>query len=457
MTKFKLNLTGFIVLTSTLFHGMAWSGTNEYVACVKSFEGTDYNKTISVCSNSIEVGGVDNKQLSGLYVARGSSYNFLRLDAVEAGNEEEGEQLGRKALGDFDNAIEIDDQTYSHFYNRGLLLEFTKNYAKAIQDYHRALELGDQQTGTIKVQGNEIDVQEMWQGTRATIEERRERTEEKLLALPQRPKFKMYFLSHEDQSILEQGLEANWEGENEKAVALFQQCAASGHPQCMWTSGLMSLWGRGTEKDKTQAVAWFEKSIAAGYVHGMIELGSMYRDGKDLDKDIDRATQWYRKAVESGDPDGLVSEGLMHYYGNGVPENKAKGMTLIKKAAKKKSAWGQNVYGLAHQSGKFLDKDMAAAVRWYKRAAKQGHSDAQLNLALAYTFGKGVIQDSKKAVKWYKLAAVQGETQAMFNLGVSYHNGKGVERNSKKARVWWRKAAQLGHKQEQKILGGEWS
>lgn len=457
MSKFKLSLTGFFILSGFLFHSPAWSGPNEYVACVKAFEGKDYNKTISVCSNSIDIGGVTNEQLSGLYAARGSSYNFLRLDAEEAGNEEEGEKLGRRALGDFNKAIKIDDQTYSHFYNRGLLLEFTKNYAKAILDYQRTLELGDQATGTIKVQQNEIDIQEFWQQQRSTIEERLERTEEKFLALPQRPKFKMYFLSREDQTVLEQGLEANWEGENEKAVELFQQCAESGHPQCMWSSGLMTLWGRGTEKDKTQAVAWFEKSIAAGYVHGMIELGSMYRDGKNLAKDIEHATQLYRKAVESGDPDGMVSEGLMHYYGNGVPENKAKGMKLIKKAAKKKSAWGQNVYGLANQSGKFLDKDMAAAVRWYKRAAKQGHSDAQLNLALAYTFGKGVLQDSKKAVKWYKLAAVQGETQAMFNLGVSYQNGKGIGRNNKKARVWWRKAAQLGHKQAQKILGGEWN
>jgi len=457
MTKYKYFPAVILTLFGILLHNTAWSGASEYRACVKAFEGDDYNKSIVACGAAIEAGDLTDEQISNMYVARGSSYNFLRLDAKEAGDEENSEKLARKALGDYNKAIALDDKTYSHFYNRGLLLEYTNNYEKAILDYQRALELGELQTGTIKVQQNEIDVQDIWQKTRVTIEERLERTEEKLLALPQRPKFKMYFLSREDQKILEQGLEANWEGENEQAYNLFSQCADNGHPQCMWTRGLMHAWGRGTEKDKTQAVEWFEKSIEAGYTHGMIELGSLYRDGKELEKDIDRAIQWYQKAVESGEPDGYVAEGLMHYYGNGVPENKAKGMKLIKTAAKKKSAWGQNVYGLAHQSGKFLDKDMAAAIRWYKKAAKQGHSDAQLNLALAYTFGKGVIQDPKKAVKWYKLAAVQGETQAMFNLGVSYHNGKGVGRNNKKARVWWRKAAQLGHKQAQKVLGGEWN
>jgi TPR repeat protein len=449
--------SGLVIFITLLFYNMAWSGTTDYRECVSALQNDHYQKTVLVCGQAIDDGGLNNEQMAALYAARATAYNYLRLEAEENGNDAKGEKFARLALGDFDRAIEFDADEYSHYFGRGTVFEFTKNYKKAILDYRRAMELGDQNTSTITVQGNTVDFQQFWQNQRARIEERLDRTEEKFLALPQRPKIKMYFLEHEDQKIYEQALAANWEGNNEQAYQLMRQCADSGHPQCIWATGLMHVWGRGVAKDNEEAVQWFEKAIQAGYTHGMIELGNMYRDGDDLDKDTDRAVSWYQKAVAAGELDGKVAEGLLHFYGEGVEKDESRGMALIQEAARAGNAWGQNVMGLAHQAGRGVDKDPAAAVRWYRKAAKQGNSDAQLNLALAYTFGKGVLQDPKRAVHWYELAAVQGETQAMFNLGVSYHNGTGVSRNSKKARVWWRRAAQLGHKQAQKVLGGQWN
>ena len=154
-----------------------------------------------------------------------------------------------------------------------------------------------------------------------------------------------------DKQYLEQGLDAYYKGDYEKAAALLQPLADKGVSRAQFRIAYMYYLGRGFKRDRKEADRIIRAALPAvckfaeeGRGWAQSDLGSLYEDGLVLPRDYAEAVYWYRSAAEQGYPGAQTNLGIMYARGKGV--------TVSRKTA----------------------------IEWFQRAAKQGDILAQRNL-----------------------------------------------------------------------------
>ena len=155
-----------------------------------------------------------------------------------------------------------------------------------------------------------------------------------------------------DQRYLENGLQAYYRGEYERAGTLLQPLSDKGIARAQFRLGYMHFLGRGFKKDRLRAdqiiraaLPAIQKFAEEGRAWAQSDLGSLYEDGLVLRRDFGEAVYWYRSAAEQGYPGAQTNLGIMYARGRGV-------------AASRRTA-----------------------VEWFQRAAKQGDIAARRNLS----------------------------------------------------------------------------
>ena len=155
-----------------------------------------------------------------------------------------------------------------------------------------------------------------------------------------------------DQSYLENGLDAYYRGEYERAATLLQPLSDKGIARAQFRLGYMHYLGRGFARDRQRAdqiiraaLPAIQKFAEQGRAWAQSDLGSLYEDGLVLRRDYGEAVYWYRSAAEQGYPGAQTNLGIMYARGRGV-------------AASRRTA-----------------------VEWFQRAAKQGDIAARRNLS----------------------------------------------------------------------------
>ncbi|MBX2847556.1 MAG: sel1 repeat family protein, partial [Acidiferrobacterales bacterium] len=155
-----------------------------------------------------------------------------------------------------------------------------------------------------------------------------------------------------DQIYLEQGLDAYYRGDYDKAVALLQPLADKGVSRAQFRIGYMHYLGRGVPRNRREADRILRAALPAvqkfaneGRSWAQSDLGSLYEDGLVLPRDYSEAVYWYRSAAEQGYPGAQTNLGIMYARGLGVSTSRQ------------------------------------TAIEWFQRAAKQGDIAAQRNLA----------------------------------------------------------------------------
>ena len=154
-----------------------------------------------------------------------------------------------------------------------------------------------------------------------------------------------------DQQYLEEGLEAYYSGDYEKASALLQPLADKGVARSQMRLAYMHFLGRGFPRDRNKADEIVRSALPAirkfaneGRGWAQSDLGSLYEDGLVLPRDYGEAVYWYRTAAEKGYPGAQTNLGIMYARGRGVTSSRR------------------------------------TAIEWFQRAAKQGDNIARRNL-----------------------------------------------------------------------------
>lgn len=135
---------------------------------------------------------------------------------------------------------------------------------------------------------------------------------------------------------LDQGIKALSDGDNAKALELFEKADAEGHFKAARHLGQMYEQGLGFKADPARAAALYTKAAASGDITASCLLGNLYLKGDGVEKDPIRARELYEASSQRGDiiaAPAMVALGLMYEQGNGVKQDKAMAQELYDRAA----------------------------------------------------------------------------------------------------------------------------
>jgi TPR repeat protein len=237
-------------------------------------------------------------------------------------------------------------------------------------------------------------------------------------------------------------------GQDQKAVAAFEEAMRMGSSDAMIEMGLLAMAEKGgIEKGPSAARRWFEKAAAKGNGVAMNDIGRMYQEGIGVDPSPADAAKWYQRGADTGNATAMNNLGMMYLDGQGVEQSDAEAFKWFKKAAEAGDAQAMNNTGLAYRLGKGVEKNDVEAGKWFKKSADAGLVEGMLNLGIAHEEGKGVPQSMADAMMWYRKAAELGNSEAMYDIGIIYAEGKnGVVKDPLRAMNWMQKGAILGEK-----------
>jgi hypothetical protein len=107
-------------------------------------------------------------------------------------------------------------------------------------------------------------------------------------------------------------------GRYDGAAAYLRRGASDGDLRCTYALGMLTLEGKGTQRDATLASDLLREAAMAGLPEAQTVLGLLYASGEGVEKDAVMAAEWYRKAARGGDPLGQAAYGAVLFLGVGV-------------------------------------------------------------------------------------------------------------------------------------------
>ena len=86
-----------------------------------------------------------------------------------------------------------------------------------------------------------------------------------------------------------------------KAVELYEKAATQGNANAQVNIGFCYSQGQGVPQDKTKAGYWYGKAAEQGNPVGMSNYGEWFRDGLGgIKQDFTKAEEWFNKAISAG-------------------------------------------------------------------------------------------------------------------------------------------------------------
>lgn len=100
------------------------------------------------------------------------------------------------------------------------------------------------------------------------------------------------------------GLDAIYETNYEKALEKLMPLAEQGHSAAQYNIGVMYEWGNGVPQDNFSALKWYKRSAELSHKDAQNNLGAMYSKGEGTDADLVEALKWFIISAENGSEGG---------------------------------------------------------------------------------------------------------------------------------------------------------
>ncbi len=167
----------------------------------------------------------------------------------------------------------------------------------------------------------------------------------------------------------------------------------------------------GMSLDFKKAIEAFEKAGQMGEGQGYNAIGDLYyNDGKGVEEDYKKAFEYYQKAAKMGQAKDFRL-GVMYYNGRGVEQDYAKAIEYFEAGVKKGDGWSCDFLGWMYHNGKGVSLNYQKAREYYRQAVQnflkagsEGNAKAYVFLGDMYRDGDGVPQDYQKAMDYYQSA-----------------------------------------------------
>ena len=165
----------------------------------------------------------------------------------------------------------------------------------------------------------------------------------------------------------------------QKAAVWLKQAAGAGDKIAQFTLGVMYTSGEGIKQNPALAFQWYLKAAAQGHTAAMANIGVLYETGQGVKQNFREAFRWYEMAAKPGLSVAQCNLGQLYATGRGVNADPAKAAEWYLQAARQGHAQAQFLLGTALYFGKGVKQDPVMAYQWICLAANYGNSRAKLH------------------------------------------------------------------------------
>ena len=163
----------------------------------------------------------------------------------------------------------------------------------------------------------------------------------------------------------------------QKAAFWIKQAASAGDKIAQFTLGIMYTSGEGIGQNSTLALRWYLKAAAQGHTAAMANIGVLHETGQGVKQNFREAFRWYEMAAKPGLPTAQCNLGQLYATGRGVKADPDKAAEWYLKAARQGHAQAQFLLGTALYFGKGIKQDPVMAYQWICLAANFGNPRAR--------------------------------------------------------------------------------
>jgi TPR repeat protein len=135
--------------------------------------------------------------------------------------------------------------------------------------------------------------------------------------------------------------------------------------------------------DYEKALRYLQNAYARGDMKAGRYIGLCYENGYGVPRDNSLAAHWYTEASKKGDVTATYLLGTLYEKGKGVPQDAKKAFALYEQSAYRNdhvSAPSQLALGRLYEDGIGVKKDLSKARYWYGRAEKAGSREGSVAL-----------------------------------------------------------------------------
>ena len=210
----------------------------------------------------------------------------------------------------------------------------------------------------------------------------------------------------------------------------------------LYRLGMMTLKGKGCEKDIDKAISYLEKAVSLENENAKLLLAQIYLQEDDYEN-IPRAMKWLEesdnqlacyilgKEYSSGEHIEKDTEKAIHYLSlcddneyafyklfqiYEETQNHDLSLHYLKMACDKQFEPALIKMAQLLIEGQKIEKDIDKAINYLKTAESNNNQFAQYMLGKLFLFGKDVEQDEKLAVEYLQKSAQQGNEYAQYLL-----------------------------------------
>lgn len=198
--------------------------------------------------------------------------------------------------------------------------------------------------------------------------------------------------------------------------------AKAGDIGSQYVTGMMYLFGQGTQPNLAEGVRWLESSARSGLPQALVALAVLYDIGYGVPLDTGRATELREQAAKTGNPTARAQLEADRKMPGAHDFRRADALTdfkqyagafpYAKRSADAGSPDGQELLGRAYLYGFGTRKDVAEAIKWFRKSDAGGSAAGSRAMGYVYEFGVGVKADRPTALRYYDRAAARGSAIA---------------------------------------------
>lgn len=300
---------------------------------------------------------------------------------------------------------------------QGFCLEYGKgqrqNLTAANVKYAKAVELGDEESVTLKEKTDEIA--KVWESAYGDNKE---------------AQYGLAVCYANGNGIAkDEGIARQW----------FLKAADAGHVKSQLLVSEWLIKGIGGTKDPETGVKYCEKAALQDDPEAIAVLGYYYFDGKIIPQDYPKAVESFGRASEKGSESAAYMLGYCYREGLGVETNVVKAFEYFKLADERKSLPGAYALGVAYENGVGVSVDYTEALGGYTRACEAEWEDPLTGNTTAKA--KTGCDRIGEIGKYWKPANVENNAEAQYHVGLCFANGTGVAKNLETAYGWYVKSA----------------
>ena len=102
----------------------------------------------------------------------------------------------------------------------------------------------------------------------------------------------------------QEGLDAVYETDYEKALKKLRPLAAKGHAAAQYNLGVMHEWGDGVPQNNLLAIKWYRRAAENFHKDAQNNLGAMYSKGEGVKQNFIKALKWFVISGDNGSEEG---------------------------------------------------------------------------------------------------------------------------------------------------------